>query len=90
MKDIRSLFNEFIRAGIMDSFGDEIISKFFKSKKPVEVIAEGKVEVTERYPSKIIRKDGVLLVEFNDYYTDVLKKKNGKNVRIIVEEMKED
>jgi len=50
-EDIRSLFNEFIRAGIMDSFGDEIISKFFKSKKPVEVIAEEKVSL-----GKILKK----------------------------------
>jgi len=78
-EDIRSLFNEFIRAGIMDSFGDEIISKFFKSKKPVEVIAEGKLVKSILYFPRGGASEGIM------FSGKIFDKYNGKEIKIIIE-----
>jgi len=78
-EDIRSLFNEFIRVGIMDSFGDEIISKFFKSKKPVEVIAEGKMVKNILYFPNGGASEGVM------FSGKVFDRYDGKKIKIIIE-----
>jgi len=72
--------------GLLDALAiQRIIDKFLKSKKPVEVIAEGKVKLETRYESQLgeevtkitIGKENLKMVE-------ILKDFEGKPVKIII------